>query len=170
MITSTFVLAGNSTFTIKSPDGTHRTYKVERVEGNDRFPKPAYFVKTLTGPDNTNDYTYLGKLDDFTGQVVTTAKSKSWEGTMRLRLLNRVLLRVWGNEGKLITDAGYDVMHAGTCGRCGRKLTTPDSLETGIGPECRKILGIEVQKAEPKPEAYTGPKCRVRKMSPSNAA
>lgn len=28
------------------------------------------------------------------------------------------------------------VWHEGRCGRCGRKLTVPSSIETGLGPEC----------------------------------
>lgn len=30
------------------------------------------------------------------------------------------------------------VVHNGRCSRCGRKLTDPESLRTGIGPTCRK--------------------------------
>lgn len=30
------------------------------------------------------------------------------------------------------------VLHNGRCSRCGRKLTDPESLRTGIGPTCRK--------------------------------
>jgi len=32
------------------------------------------------------------------------------------------------------------VYHHGTCGRCRRKLTDPESITTGIGPECVKKL------------------------------
>ena len=28
------------------------------------------------------------------------------------------------------------VHHAGRCGRCGRKLTVPTSIESGFGPDC----------------------------------
>jgi hypothetical protein len=30
--------------------------------------------------------------------------------------------------------------HEGKCGRCGRLLTVPSSIESGIGPECSKIM------------------------------
>lgn len=33
-----------------------------------------------------------------------------------------------------------EVWHNGSCGRCHRKLTDPDSIETGFGPECLKII------------------------------
>ena len=33
-----------------------------------------------------------------------------------------------------------EVWHEGRCGRCGRKLTTPQSVETGFGPVCAQNL------------------------------
>ena len=30
------------------------------------------------------------------------------------------------------------VLHVGKCSRCGRKLTDPESIRYGLGPECRK--------------------------------
>ncbi len=138
-VTQQFLLAGEATFTIESPNGEHRTYRIEKVEANDRWPE-SYFAKTLTGPDNTSDYTYLGKLDTFTGQVGTTLKSKQWEGTMHLRLLNRVLARIWSNDHAAYEQHGFKVHHEGRCGRCGRALTVPSSIESGIGPECAKKM------------------------------
>jgi predicted metal-dependent hydrolase len=35
---------------------------------------------------------------------------------------------------------GFNVHHEGKCGRCGRLLTVPSSIESGIGPECSKIM------------------------------
>ncbi len=34
-----------------------------------------------------------------------------------------------------------EVRHEGSCGRCGRKLTVPASIDAGIGPECAGKLG-----------------------------
>jgi hypothetical protein len=109
------------------------------VEGNDRWPE-AFFLKLLTGPDNTEDYTYLGKLDDYTGQVRTTAKSENYRDSRTLKLLNRVLARVWCDDHAAFTQHGYQLHHEGKCGRCGRKLTVPASVESGIGPECQRIM------------------------------
>lgn len=36
--------------------------------------------------------------------------------------------------------AGVYVEHYGKCGVCGRKLTDPESMERGIGPNCIKKL------------------------------
>ena len=145
-VSKDFVLAGNATFTVTAPD-KHRTYRVTfqrgtpRRNGEGNWPD-AYFVHTLTGPNNETDYTYLGMMNAATGEVFTTRASKTWDGTLRLRLLNRVMARVWAGQHEAYTAAGYDVMHAGTCGRCGRKLTEPTSLTTGIGPECRKLYDL----------------------------
>jgi hypothetical protein len=32
-----------------------------------------------------------------------------------------------------------EVWHEGRCGRCGRALTVPESVERGIGPECWEL-------------------------------
>ena len=140
MIAREFVTAGKAIFTVECPDGVHYTYRVDRVEGNAQYPGESWFVKTLTGPDNEEDYTYMGKLDPRTGSVFTTAKSKQFDGQYRFRLLNRVLGRVWANDHAAYEQHGFKTHHEGKCGRCGRTLTTPVSVSSGFGPECLKIL------------------------------
>jgi Family of unknown function (DUF6011) len=34
------------------------------------------------------------------------------------------------------------VLHTGRCSVCNRKLKDPESIEYGIGPECRKNIGL----------------------------
>lgn len=34
-----------------------------------------------------------------------------------------------------------EIWHEGKCGRCGRQLTVPESIESGFGPECVKMIG-----------------------------
>src|SRR5580658_5026755 len=141
-INKDWILAGESIFTIEIPasanvDKPHYTFKVQKVEASDRWPE-AFFTKLLTGCDNENSYTYVGKMNPATGQTKTTGKSTKFEGTYPLRLLNRTLARVWANENEAFENAGYHVHHEGKCGRCGRTLTVPESIETGYGPECSK--------------------------------
>jgi hypothetical protein len=115
MITQTFVFAGDAIFTVECPDGEHRTYRVQHVEANDRWPE-SWFVKLLTGPQNTEDYSYLGKLDAFTGQVNVTAKSKFAADSYPIRLLNRILARVWCDDHAAYERHGYRTHHEGRCG------------------------------------------------------
>jgi hypothetical protein len=139
MISKEFVTAGRAIFTVEMPEGSgkpHYTYRIKSSKPNDRYPNPTWFVQLLTGPDNTKDYSYLGILDPNTGTVRTTAKSKFNSDSYPVRLVSRVIDRVWANDVQSIFNAGFALHHEGRCGRCGRKLTVPESVKSGIGPEC----------------------------------
>lgn len=153
MIEKTFVTAGRAVFTIEPSDTfaiefpgvkPHYTYKVKFVKGKEKkhrkgeYWPDAYFVNLLTGPDNTADYTYLGKLIVETGEVRLTEKSKFAEDSWPVRIIRRILARMWAGEEHQIAACGWKVHHEGKCGRCGRPLTVPESVENGIGPECIK--------------------------------
>ena len=145
MVSKQFLTAGNAIFTVKlSPEAakaqnrTHFTFKIRQKVNDDNTV--VFFVSVLTGPDNTSDYTYLGILNVLMGQVRTTKKSCWNPETYGFKLLNRVLARIWTDDSKAITDAGFEVYHEGRCGRCGRPLTVPQSIETGIGPDCAEKM------------------------------
>lgn len=142
-ISKDFVTAGKATFTLEIPEAyalqhglkRHYTFKTRFKAGNDRYPD-AFFVSLMTGADNESSFSYLGMLSPETGVVRTTAKSCLGSGDLVVRLLNRALAVIWAGDATPLTAAGFNVCHAGKCGRCGRKLTNPESLATGIGPEC----------------------------------
>ena len=146
-ISKQFILAGDATFTIEIPEAhrvngkPHHTYRVQHVERSDRWPE-AFFVKLLTGPDNENSYSYLGKLDKFTGQMATTGKSCLPADAFAVKLLNRVLARIWTEDHAAYEQHGFATHHEGKCCRCNRKLTTPESVSRGYGPECRKVMAV----------------------------
>ena len=106
---STF-FAGDFTFTIETPDAGHRTYRVTKSDPTPKYPTPAYFVKLLTGPADESDYTYLGKLDEFTCQLIPTAKSKLPKTAYPCRLLNRILLRIWGDQQDAFESKGFKLV------------------------------------------------------------
>lgn len=37
--------------------------------------------------------------------------------------------------------AGFEFWHEGRCARCSRRLTVPESISSGFGPECIKLAG-----------------------------
>lgn len=138
MLSKDFILAGNAIFTISSLalEGGHRTYKVCKVEFEGGH-EPFYFAKLLRGPDNTSDYAYMGRVRPETGKLTATNKSPSGvEKWPAWQYLAGVLMAIWIGEDL----EGIDVQHAGRCGRCGRLLTDPRSIELGIGPVCREAL------------------------------
>lgn len=128
-----FVLGGNATITIESgKTGKHFTYKIRRSENDDNL----YFIKNLRGSDNENDYVYVGCFYADTKKFVVAKSYRdrevdSWPTSIRA-------IRYLFNNLDKVPDILH-VYHEGRCCRCGRMLTTPESIRKGIGPECEKL-------------------------------
>jgi hypothetical protein len=125
-----FLRAGKATVTLVSVrTGTRFTY---RVSGNER--DDTLFVGLLTGPDNTADYRYMGRVSRgvfWAGRKVAKPGdiSRDAPSTKAFDWTWRQLVR-----GEL--PDSVEVWHEGRCGRCARKLTVPSSIASGFGPEC----------------------------------
>lgn len=50
-----------------------------------------------------------------------------------------VFTRLQDKDATLASKA--DIRHEGRCGRCGRALTRPESIDTGLGPDCAEKMG-----------------------------
>ena len=122
-----FALAGKAIFTVVSKKtGVRFTFKVRAAENG-----PMHFISVLTGPDNTQDYKYLGYLRRgvyFHGGAkakiaadAPSAKAFDW---------------FWRALARDALGDRAEVHHEGQCGRCGRALTVPESIQSGYGPEC----------------------------------
>lgn len=123
-----FVMAGNAVFTVLNPaTGNRFTYRVRAGKGEGA----PHFVGVLTGPDNTADFSYLGCIFA-DGRFVVTSKSRISAGAPSAK----AFAWTWGrlSAGRDLGPA--EVWHEGRCGRCGRALTVPESIETGLGPVC----------------------------------
>jgi hypothetical protein len=129
-----FLEAGHAIFTVGNDKGDHYTYRIVKPSKD----KP-FFVSLLTGPDNCGDYTYLGIFNPLTREVYRTAKSKYLESSTPVKVI-RWAIKVVANNTTL--PPGYSIHHEGRCCRCGRRLTTPESVEAGIGPECARMAGV----------------------------
>jgi hypothetical protein len=130
-----FLIAGSAVFTLVSKkSGARKTFRVEAAKDKQNF----WFVSLLNGPDNVSDYKYLGAL------FVMSAGPKAGDLGFKLNKQG------WGEEAgkafawtvgcinrgdeKFLDDAEF--YHEGRCGKCGRALTTPESITSGIGPVC----------------------------------
>jgi hypothetical protein len=132
-----FVTAGNAVFTLSSrKTGARYTYKVQAPK--DDMTDGRRFVKLLTGPDNMDDYTYLGMIDR-SGEFRLTRASKLTLEAASVRAVKYFCDIVL--VGEKIPDA-LEVRHEGRCGRCNRRLTVPESIDRGIGPECAGMMGM----------------------------
>jgi hypothetical protein len=134
-----FVRAGKATITLMSKrTGMRFTYRINQSDD-----KLALFVNVLVGPDNAADYKYLGRIarDIFwigrkvprpgdIGRDAPSAKAFDWAWQSLVK---------GAAQGCALPDQ-LEVWHEGRCGRCGRKLTVPESIATGFGPECQGKL------------------------------
>jgi Family of unknown function (DUF6011) len=125
---ATFILAGNATFTIASQKtGARFTF---RVRAKDKENPSFWFVAVLTGNDNENDYEYLGTLGN--GAYRHGKKSRIAPDAGSAKAFAWFWKMLQGGE----LPAVCEFFHAGKCGRCGRTLTVPESVASGLGPEC----------------------------------
>jgi len=84
-------------------------------------------VFLLTGPDNDRSYSFMGTLNTKT-DILWTSNPKAPSV--------QALTWVWNRCKRGLSIEPAQVMHHGRCARCGRTLTTPESILTGIGPVC----------------------------------
>lgn len=129
-----FALAGNAILTISSlKTGNRFTYRVRQATDKETKAPIAdmYFVSLLNGPDNENDYCYLGMVRN--GRFTLTKASKGGETAPSV-----VAFKFFMSTP--ILHPQMEIRHEGFCGRCGRKLTVPESIDAGIGPECIKMM------------------------------
>lgn len=123
-----FILAGSATFTIRSrATGTRFTYKVTKAKDS----ADVWFVSLLRGPSNTDDYCYMGIIRMASGFHFTKKSTVKPEAPSA-----KAFVWFWRNLAGGVLPDSVELWHEGRCGRCGRKLTVPSSIESGIGPEC----------------------------------
>jgi len=125
-----FLFAGRATITLKSgKSGTHFTFRVNSKKND---PKSPFFVSVLSGSDNYSNYTYIGIITNDKKTFKHTQNSKVSTDAPSFIAFNYFFKLLSQNQ----VNPAMEIYHSGKCGRCGRKLTTPDSIERGIGPFC----------------------------------
>ena len=119
-----FLLGGKATFTLRSV-ATHRrfTYKIEGKAKGDKF----YRVIVLTGIR----YLYLGCI---VGERYVPDQDYN---ICRGALSRKAFEWFYGRALKKMDLTKLELWHEGKCSKCGRGLTDPDSIKTGLGPVCR---------------------------------
>jgi hypothetical protein len=123
---------GSTVFTVVFKNtGRRFTFRIGTPDKPKDPDSPPIFVRVLSGPDNTKDFgLYLGRLDRgrwYDGKVSAGADSyKAWKC-----LLDRAM----SPDGSYPEDR-IEIWHAGSCCKCGRRLTVPESIRDGIGPVC----------------------------------
>ena len=108
------------------------------------------FVSVLCGPDS---YRYIGMLGE-NGDFRVTAKTCPAKDATAIAAFRFCIV----NLARGVIPATLEIRHMGRCGCCGRKITTPGSLDSGISPECAAKVGL--------PSAKLARKAAVKKVDP----
>ena len=134
-----FILAGKCEFVLYSTKINDKfEYKLTKKESKNKENEFIYFLNTKVD----GEFKYAGVIwfDDKTNEFRfgQGAKGQLEGNHLNIRSLLFVLNKLnLGGEPQ-----HCEVYHVGTCGRCGKKLTTPESILTGLGPECCKKVGV----------------------------
>jgi len=134
-----FIVGGNAILTLESKrTGRWFTYRIKRAKKDDETSP--FFVAVFTGNDNDTSYTYMGTIFD-NGKLnfKLTTNSKIGEDALSYKAFSYFFKLL--SENKLHEE--ISIYHRGICGRCGKRLTTPESLKNGIGPFC---VGISIKR------------------------
>ena len=135
--------------------GTRFTYRIAKGKKEGKVdPSAPWFVSVLTGSNNESDYTFLGSIfatrrvqvgggnfGPVYGNIPETAppfvhgKSSTIPKTAPSAV---AFAWAWARITRGEMPATCEVWHEGRCGKCGRKLTTPESIANGIGPVCEE--------------------------------
>ncbi len=124
-----FMLGGNALFTVKDIVTEKRfTYKVLVDSKNEDQLK----VFVMNGTDNTKNYWHFGHIVFDSGMPVFRVYSIHNRDKEYTKWFERILLNL--SIERVMPQ--IEMWHEGRCCRCGRVLTVPESIASGIGPEC----------------------------------
>lgn len=123
----------NGEFTIISPTGARRTVRIRRQAADASFQPGQRIISVLTGPDNTDwgSWTSVGMLRQ-DGSVMVWRK---FQGSAHEKTVV-FAVRALRAQQKGADLAGVEILASSTCCRCNRRLTVPESILQGMGPEC----------------------------------
>ena len=129
---TTAALAGRAELTIKNPvSGGHVKLKMkQRKDRQTGQPTPCYYVDVALLNDGEAGYRKAGVFFSDTRNWVPSENMV--RGDRFWSIVNFLMSSISNPQNLVRTE----IQHSGRCLRCGRKLTHPESIETGFGPEC----------------------------------
>lgn len=123
------ILAGYAIFTAKSrKTGKHFTFKVRR--SNSIHSYWYVYAQGIGG-----SWKYFGFIDSG-GFHHDPNEAKIFHTNPAVQGFAYVLRKLWQRD---IPDV-LELKHVGRCMKCHKRLTTPESIERGLGPHCYQEL------------------------------
>lgn len=118
--------------------GEHRTFRMSTQKMDSKFAPGKRIISLLVGSDNTSDYKGFGFITDSNDRIALWKKNAESKTFLYYKLL------IENAFGKPADGHNrfykYEMLLEKYCLRCNRLLTHPESIESGIGPECSKRL------------------------------
>ena len=142
-----FALAGRAYLTLVSKKtGARFTYEIKEPPQLEGEPPSAvsHLIGVLTDSNNEGRYSYFGHIYRKDGFYTYGKKAQIGEDAPSVKAFRWFYREVI--EGQRWPAEQLEVWHEGRCGKCGRKLTVPESIARGIGPECWRQSGGGDQK------------------------
>jgi len=125
-------LAGRAELTIQNPvTGQH--VKLKMKQKKDRItkkPSTLYFVDVAISNDEEKGYRKAGVFFSDTRRWIPNKQMV--RGDRFWTIVNFLMQSIEQPQNLENTV----ILHSGHCLRCGRKLTHPESIQSGLGPEC----------------------------------
>ena len=127
-----YIHGGHGVVTLQAPGGKHFTYCFKKPHRESNFREGTLFAYCIEGK---NEYNYVGMYD--VKSFRKTANSEYDEDSEQFKGAQYIIymsLKDFNTPMKLY--------HEGVCCLCGKKLTNPESIERGIGPQCVKTIQV----------------------------
>lgn len=131
-----YCLGGRGITTLENPEsGKHHTYEFRRPNNPEDFATDTLFVYVLV---KENTWLYVGMFNHLSNNFRLTRSSRFMNSSEIVKGVRYIVNKISGRSIKLVEPMKF--YHEGVCAVCGRKLTTPKSIQLGIGPRCKKVL------------------------------
>lgn len=136
-VSKSFILGGNSEFTIKNENsGTEYKYHV-KIAKNTVNSKQVYFVSTK----DSSDWVYSGFITVNSDGTISYTKGAKGALDINTPQIKGIMWAL--NKGDNPLPKPMVLLHHGRCAKCGKSLDDDLSVERGFGPVCWKNMGLK---------------------------
>jgi hypothetical protein len=130
-----FIFGGRSVFTLENSDtGNYITFRILQIKKRGKVVPDQFKVECKSLNDKAYGYQFLGFLD------IAARTFRRWGRTPKDFIGYKTLFWLLQHMEVLENYNNLVIYHEGACATCGMPLTTPESIDNGIGPICRSRM------------------------------